>query len=172
MKSMVAVAEKLTLSEFQFKFAKGDRSYEYWHGQAMPKSMPTWIHGLLQRIVMEILTEAGYIAGSEVELRIASDAHPKPDVIATRGEVENPYPTKAVDVVVEILSPDDSMTYVIEKCRSYNEWGFPAIYVVDPDSRLVFCWTGTALQISDTLTKTPSSQIWERLDSTLKRQRK
>jgi len=68
MKSMVAVAENLTVSEFQLKFAEGDRSYEYWYGQAIPKGMRTWIHGLLQRIVMELLTEAGYIAGSEVEL--------------------------------------------------------------------------------------------------------
>jgi Uma2 family endonuclease len=169
---MVAVAENLTLLEFKTKYENGERAYEYWHGRAIPKGMPTWIHGLLQVIISELLKEAGYIAGSEVELRISPDARPKPDVIATRGEVENPYPTKAVDVVVEILSPDDAMAYVIEKCRSYETWGFPGIYVVDSESRLVFCWTGRALEISGYLTSIPSAEIWERLDLTLKRRQK
>jgi Uma2 family endonuclease len=164
---MLAVAENLTFAEFQAKYEKGERAYEYWHGRAVPKGMPTWIHGILQRIVMELLTEAGYESGSEVELRIVSDARPKPDVIATKGSVEVPYPTAAVDVVVEILSADDAMGYVIEKCRAYHDWGFPGIYVVDPESRLVFRWTGTALQISEFLTAVPSARIWERLEKAL-----
>jgi Uma2 family endonuclease len=168
---MVAVAENLTLAEFQSKYEKGDSLYEYWRGRAMRKGMPTWLHGLLQGIVITLLNEAGYVAGSEVELRIVADARPKPDVIATKGDVEDPYPTKAVDAVVEILSPDDSMTFVIEKCRAYHEWGFSNIYVVDPASRLVFCWTGNALEISDSLTTVPSAKIWERLDLLLKRPR-
>jgi len=135
---MVAVADHLTLGEFQSKYEKGDRSYEYWHGRAVSKGMPTWTHGILQGIVMDLLTEAGYTAGSEVELRIVADARPKPDVIATKGEVEDPYPTRAVDVVVQILSPDEAMGYVIEKCRAYQAWGFPHIYVVDATSRLAF----------------------------------
>jgi Uma2 family endonuclease len=163
---MVAVAENLTLPEFQTKYGKGDRSYEYWYGRAIPKGMPTWIHGILQRIVMELLTEAGYIAGSEVELRIVPDAHPKPDVIATKGEVEDPYPTQAVDVVVEILSPDDTMPFMVEKCRAYHAWGFPRIYVVDPASRLLFQWTGSALEVTNTLTTIQAAKIWERLDLT------
>jgi Uma2 family endonuclease len=166
---MVAVAENLTLSEFQSKFEKGDRSFEYWHGRAVPKGMPTWIHGILQRIVMELLTEAGYQAGSEVELRIVPDARPKPDVIATKGDIEDPCPTKAVDVVVEILSPDDAMAYVIEKCRAYQTWGFPGIYVVDSASRLIFRWTGSALEISNALASVPSVEVWSRLDQALRR---
>lgn len=165
---MVAVAENLSFSEFQAKFENGDRAYEYWHGRAMPKGMPTWIHGLLQIILGELLREAGFFAGSEVELRIVPEARPKPDLIATRGNVEVPYPTSAVDVVVEILSPDDAMAYVIEKCRSYREWGFPDIYVVDSESRLVFRWTGQALEISAMLTSIPSEKIWLRLDLALK----
>ena len=164
---MVAVAGNLTLSEFQAKYEKGDRSYEFWHGRAMPKGAGTWIHGLLQAIVGQLLTEAGYRAGSGVELRIEADARPKPDVIATRGVVELPYPTSAVDVVVEILSPDDSMADVIEKCRAYHAWGFPGIYVVDPDSRSVFRWTEKALELSNVLASIPAEKIWEELTQRL-----
>src|SRR5689334_7310253 len=100
---MPAVAEKLTFPEFESKYERSERSYENWYGAAFPKGIPTWIHGLLEGIIMQLLGEAGYLAGAEVELRIVPDAHPKPDVIATTGEIEDPYPTKAVDVVVEIL---------------------------------------------------------------------
>jgi Uma2 family endonuclease len=168
---MAAVEDKLTFPEFQSKYEHSDRSYEYWHGEAIPKGMPTWVHGLLQRIVMALLTEAGYIAGSEVELRIVPDAHPKPDVIATNGEVEEPYPTKAVEVVVEILSEDDPMAYVLEKCQAYQNWGFEYIYVVNPESRQVLRWIGTALEITSELTSIPAVRIWEQLDEAMHRQR-
>lgn len=59
---------------------------------------------------MNLLSEAGYRAGSEVKLKIDPRSHPIPDVIATRGRVELPYPTKAVEIVIEILSEEDSMS--------------------------------------------------------------
>ena len=167
---MAAFAEKLTLLEFQSKYSSGERSYEFWYGEAVAKSMPTWIHGLLEGIILQLLNEAGYVAGCEVELRIVPDAHPKPDVIATSGEIKEAYPTKAVDVVVEILSTDDSMPYVLEKCEAYRTWGFQYIYLVNPDSRQLFRWMGTALELSDALVSIPASKIWQQLDRAMRRE--
>ncbi|MBV8809085.1 MAG: Uma2 family endonuclease [Acidobacteriaceae bacterium] len=169
---MAAVAERLTFLEFQSKYERSERSYEYWYGEAIPKGMPTWIHGLLQSIIAQALTEAGYIAGAEVELRIIPDAHPKPDVIGTKGEIDEPYPTKAVDVVVEILSNDDPMPYVLEKCQAYNSWGFEYIYIVNPESRQLFRWTGSGLQISNELISIPGERIWRQLENALQRGRR
>jgi hypothetical protein len=73
------------------------------YGEAVPKAAPTWIHGFLQIIIGNLLIAQGYKAGSEVELRIDPSAFPKLDVIATKGPIETPYPTHAVEVVVEIL---------------------------------------------------------------------
>lgn len=168
---MAAVAEKLTLAEFQLKYDQGDRSYEYWHGEAIPKAMPTWIHGLLQAILARLLSETGYSAGSEVELRIDPDAYPKPDVIATRREVELPYPTKAVDIVIEILSKDDPMPHLLEKCEAYERWGFEYIYVVNPESRQLFRWSESGLQLTDSLVAIPATRIWQELEKSLRRQK-
>ena len=164
---MATIAEKLTLAEFEIRYGHGDRSYEYWHGEAVPKSMPTWIHGLMQAILGRLLHEAGYRAGAEVELRIIPNAHPKPDVIATSGEVEQPYPTKAVDVVVEILSEDDPAPYLLAKCQAYGKWGFEYVYVVSPESKQIFRWTGSALELTDSLTTIPATQIWQELEKSL-----
>ena len=166
---MAAVAEKLTFAEFQLKYDHGDRSYEYWYGEAVPKAMPTWIHGLLQGILIRLLAEFDYSAGPEVELRIDPDAHPKPDVIATSKAVEEPYPTKAVDVVIEILSKDDPMPYLLEKCQAYGRWGFEYIYVVNPESKQLFRWTGSGLQIAESLIAIPADRIWQELEKSLRR---
>jgi len=168
---MAAVAEKLTFHEFQLKYGRGDRSYEYWYGDAVPKARPTWIHGLLQGILIRLLAELGYSAGAEVELRIDPDAHPKPDVIATSREVEQPYPTKAVAVVVEILSKDDPMPHLLEKCQAHGRWGFEYIYVLNPESKQLFRWTGSGLQLSDSLIAIPAAKIWEELEKSLRRPR-
>ena len=161
---MAALAERLTFAEFQLKYDRGDRSFEYWYGEAIPKGMSTWIHGLLQTIISHLLLQAGYKAGGEVELRIIPEAHPKPDVIATRRAIEDPYPTSAVEVVVEILSKDDPMPFTLEKCQTYQAWGFEQIYLVDPASRKVFRWNETGLEISNELTSIPVAEIWAQLD--------
>ena len=162
--AMATALHRLTLEEFETRFGHEKPYYEFWYGEAVQKSMPTWIHGLLQRILMELLTEAGYKAGSEVKLEISSDFQPVPDVIATAGRIERPYPTKAVEIVIEILSDDDSMSRILTKCRIYEEWGFREIYVVDPASRLVFRWSEKRLEQVDSIAGQATKSIWTALD--------
>ncbi len=164
---MASVAPKLTWAEFQAQYGQSEQLLEYWFGEAIPKSMPTWLHGLLQIIIAGLLQQAGYRVGSEVELRISSDAHPRPDIIATRGKVEMPYPTRAVEIVVEILSEDDKMSHMLSKCRVYQEWGFQNIYLVDPQSQKVLEWVKNALIERDALGPIPADQIWSALAEAL-----
>lgn len=164
---MAAVAEKLSFAEFQLKFGSQDQSYEYWGGEAIQKAMPTWIHGALQAILTELLRRLHYKAGSEVELRIDPEYHPRPDVIATRGPMEIPYPTKAVEIVAEILSPEDPMEFVLEKCRHYQTWGFQAIYVLNPSARVVYEWIDNGLRPTEQLAEISVADIWTALDQEL-----
>ena len=87
-----------------------------------------------------------------------------PDVIATRGRIESPHPVKALEVVVEILSETDAMSRTLTKCRACHSWGFEYIYVLDPDSRLVFRWEGHRLEEVDTLAGTQVQRLWDALD--------
>jgi Uma2 family endonuclease len=161
---VATVLHTLTVAEFEAQFGYEKPSYEFWYGEAIQKSMPTWIHGLLQRIIMELLCEAGYKAGAEVKLKIDAEFQPVPDVIATRGRIERPYPTKPVEIVVEILSDDDPMSRLLTKCRSYEAWGFEEIYVVDPTNRLVFRWFEHRLEEVDFIAGQPAAPIWIALD--------
>ena len=164
---MASLATKLTLAEFEQQYGREKPYYEYWNGQAVEKSMPTWMHGLLQIIIGKLLVEAGYRTGAEVKLKIDPDFQFLPDVIATRGPLEFPYPTKSVEVIVEILSDDDPMSRVLAKCRKYEAWGFAEIYVVDPAARAVLQWhDGTMEQVS-TFASVSTEQIWSAVDQAL-----
>ena len=165
---MATLLNLLTLAEFEAQFGHEKPYYEFWYGEAIQKSMPTWIHGLLQGILIQLLRKAGFKAGSEVKLKIDPGFHPVPDVIATAGVIETPYPTKPLEVIVEILSEDDPMSRVLAKCRTYQEWGFGQIYVIDPIARLVFRWSEHRLEEVDLIAGQPAASVWIALDEEIK----
>lgn len=61
------------------------------------------------------------------------------------------------------------MSFVLEKCQAYHDWGFSNVYVVNPLSRQVFRWTGAALVVSTELSTIEVSRIWDELDRRLHR---
>src|SRR5947209_2669365 len=132
----MATTSLLTLDEYHARYGS-ENGYEYWFGKVVRKSVPTWLHSILQGLLVELLNYAGYTAGSELELRIDRHWEPKPDVAATL-HVEQPYPTKPIEIVAEILSPDDAMDKVREKCEHYSRVGIAQIFVLVPEGRS--CW--------------------------------
>lgn len=164
---MAIATEKLTIAEFERQYGSEKPYYEFWHGEAVQKSMPTWLHALLQRILMDLLSQAGYKAGSEVKLKIDPELQLIPDVVATRGRIELPYPTNPLEIVVEILSADDAMSRVLAKCRAYQSWGFEQIYVVDPEARVVFRWAENRLEEVNEFASIAVDRIWSSLDQAL-----
>lgn len=161
---MATATHKLTLEEFEEQYGHADRAYEFWDGDAIPKSRPTWIHGLLQAIIIQLFKEVGFRAAGEVELRIDQDKHPRPDVIATKNR--NPigqYPTEALDYVVEIVSEDDKLPHLKDKCRLYQAWGFGQVILVDPSDQTVMEWKNGAMIPISEFAGIPAARIWQEL---------
>ena len=172
---MGSATHLLTLEEFRCRYAEEKPYYEYWFGEAVQKSVPTWLHTLLARILADALDRAGYASGPELELRIDPNWQPKPDVAAAL-TVEIPYPTKPIDVVAEVLSPEDRMQRVIEKCRQYARIGISVIYVMDPELRYAWEWSRETenLERISSMALPNGKQIaiadlWKELDLRLKR---
>ena len=137
---MATATHLLSLEEFRERYADEKPYYEFWFGEAVQKSVPTWLHSLLQAILTEILNHSGYRSGPEVELRIDPDWQPKADVAAAL-VVEQPYPTKPVEIVIEIVLPEDRMSRVFEKCRQYSRIGISKIFVLDPELQYAWEWS-------------------------------
>lgn len=165
MATITVPAGKLTYEQFREQYEHGDKAYEFWYGKAVPKGVPTVIHGLLQIIIAHLLREAGFICAAEVELRIDPEARPRPDVIANKTIATESYPTKGWDVVVEILSEDDGYYVVTGKCRKYQAWGFGKIYLVEPTDRTVAEWKDGVTTPCTELASIPVQRIWDALDA-------
>lgn len=168
----------LSLDEYRRQYA-GENGYEYWFGEVVRKSVPTWLHSILQAILVDLFDKAGYVSGSELDLRIDPQWEPRPDVAAALSpNLEEPYPTKPVDIVAEILSPDDPMSRVFDKCRHYVRIGIPQIFVLDPESRIAWEWSRRTenLERVDTLRTgndvvIETRDIWVELERRSKKER-
>ncbi len=174
---MASLAHRhLTLEEFDCLYGDRKPYHEYWFGEAIEKSGGTWLHGLSQNIVGSILNDFGFVAAFGVRLKLSADAQPLPDVIATSKPVGFPYPTRPFDVAVEILSPTDSMQYVLRKCRMYSQWGIQRIFIFDPEDKTAQEWnhSKSCLEPIETLTfedrgSIPVATIWAELASRAER---
>ena len=172
---MPAVAEqKLSVEEFHARYDGEKPYYEYWNGEAVQKSMPTLLHGLIQKILMLLLDGIGYVSASEVTLNLDPAYEPIPDVIASDGLIGDPYPTSPFDVAIEILSPDDPFSRVLRKCRLYEQWGIRQILVVDPAERVIWRFENGAHRETDVIAQRgeqtiPAQSLWDEVDRELSR---
>jgi Uma2 family endonuclease len=172
---MPAVAEKkLSLEEFHARYDGEKPYYEYWDGEAVQKSKPTALHGRIQKILMMLLDAIGYESASEVTLKLDPAYEPIPDVIAAEGAIGDPYPTTPFEVVIEILSPQDSFSRVLRKRRLYERWGIGQIVVIDPVERLVWRFQNGAAQETDVIARRgdaaiPAQALWDEVDRRLTR---
>ncbi len=150
----------LSLEEFRYRYAEEKPYYEYWFGEAVQKTVPTVLHVLLVSILISALKRSGYRCGPELELRIDPDWQPKADVAAWTW-IDGPYPTQPIDIVVEVLSPEDRMQRVISKCRNYERIGIRSIFVMDPECRDAWEWSSTMrnLERISTMTLPNGKQI-------------
>jgi Uma2 family endonuclease len=173
---MGSLAEKLTSPTFRKTYAERKPYFELLDGEAVQKAMPTELHSILQFVLAVILKELGFKARPELTLAIEESWEPTPDVCGLLGATEDPYPTRAIAVAIEILSPDDRFTRVIQKCRRYAQWGVQDILVFDPIGREAWYWdniSGDLARIEDTYifrshpAELNLTEVFRRLDSEL-----
>ena len=165
---------RLTIEQFESVYGEEKPAYEYWDGIAIQKPMPTIFHSLLQIVLETLLHVRGLIAAVEVRIKLDPTKEPVPDVIA--GErLQAPYPKRPMPIVVEILSPGDSLQQVRRKCQFYADQQIPGIYVFDPEDRTSDRWNAArkALEPVNAIeipgqTQLPVSEIWSALDERLK----
>lgn len=137
---MSTATEKLGRERFRELYAGRKPSFELLDGEAVQKTLPTRLHSILQFILAVMLSDLGFKARPELTLAIDDSWDPVPDVAGILGPEEDPYPTRAVAVAIEVLSPEDRFTRVIQKCRKYAEWGVADILVFDPVGREAWHW--------------------------------
>jgi Uma2 family endonuclease len=124
--TLVPVEAYLRLTEKPYR--------EYRDGVLYPKAMPTKLHSIIQRALVTMLQNQGASAFPELTLRISATKYLIPDV-AVADDFPGPYPTEAVRLCCEILSPEDRLGAMLAKCEEYHAWGVPFCWVIDPVKR-------------------------------------
>lgn len=141
---MSTTAQKLTHNRFRELYTERKPYFELLDGAPIQKAVPTKLHSVLQLVLSFLLKELGFKPRPELTLAIDEYWEPTPDICGILGAEEDPHPTHAVAVAIEILSPDDRIARVVQKCRRYAEWGVPDILVFDPVRRDAWFWDHAA----------------------------
>ncbi|MBE9126814.1 MULTISPECIES: Uma2 family endonuclease [unclassified Coleofasciculus] len=136
---------KLTLEEF-LALPEGDVNYEFVDGQAIPKVSPKYFHSTLQAafiILLRTWCKGKGRVGSEWAIllkRQGKDWAPVPDLTYISYErlpkswKRNEACPECPELVIEIISPDQTMKEFEDKAKDYLEAGVSRAWVVDPES--------------------------------------
>jgi Uma2 family endonuclease len=71
----------------------------------------------------------------ELHARLRETEFRVPDIIVERKPVINEeYPALPVYLCIEILSPDQTLRQLFDKCERYHAWGTEYCWVIDPEA--------------------------------------
>jgi Uma2 family endonuclease len=91
---------------------------EYVDGFLIPKGMGNRKHSRIQRRLLELLRAySNFEAFPELHARVRETEFRIPDIVVERKPVtEDYYPTKPVHLCIEIISPEQTLGQMLEKC--------------------------------------------------------
>ena len=136
-----------------------DLDKEYWDGELVERSLPTYLHGKTQGLLFAFflaLPQALRVfPATETRVKVREGRYLIPDVTVYHPvEPDTDVPDMTPLVAIEILSPDDRQSEVRAKLEKYRTWGVPHVWLVDPYLRLLYeCAPG--------LTEVPTLRIPE-----------
>jgi Uma2 family endonuclease len=134
-------------------------------------------HSLIQRYLTFLFmlrrAEWGVEVFPELRTQTAATNFRVPDILVVRaGESFERYITRPPLIAVEILSPEDRLTVMQEKAAEYRRFGVENIWIIDPDPRILYRYTGAGLEevrtdvlaVPDTPIRIVLSELFAELD--------
>ena len=124
---------------------------EFVDGRIEERNLGEKEHSLIQRYLtfLFMLNRAEWDVEVFPELRTQTKARNfrVPDVLVMRaGDKFERYVTQPPLIAIEILSPEDSVRAMQSKADEYNSFGVENIWIIDPEPRIAYRYTGFALE--------------------------
>ncbi|HEY7390496.1 MAG TPA: Uma2 family endonuclease [Bryobacteraceae bacterium] len=124
---------------------------EYVDGQLVERSVGERRHSRVQTVVAAELqrreTERGFEVFVEQRIIIQPRRYRVPD-ICVKAVPYDPVPVlERPDLIIEVLSPDDTLTEATEKCAEYFRAGIPASWVADPYRKALYSYGPDGLRL-------------------------
>ncbi len=116
---------------------------EYDEGVVVERNLGEFEHALLQTLLATLFTNNmdgwGVFALTEQRVQVAARKFRVPDVcVLPIGGQTDPILTRPPLIVMEILSPEDTMRRITKKAAEYREFGVEDVWVIDPFARVAF----------------------------------
>lgn len=133
--SLIAVEDYLKMS--------ADPDCEYVAGVVEERPVGEYDHSTWQAILVTFFNaksgQWGIKARPELRVQVSVDSFRVPDVtLLSREAPREQIVTHPPLAVFEILSPEDSMTKMLEKLSEYERMGIAAIWVIEPKRRVYY----------------------------------
>jgi len=125
---------------------------EYVDGELVERRVGERRHSRVQTILVSVLHSREQERGFEVFTGQRIVIQPRrryrvPD-LCVKAVPHDPTPVLELpDLIVEILSPDDTVTEVSEKCAEYSRARIPAIWVADPYRKALYAYGANGLRL-------------------------
>jgi Uma2 family endonuclease len=149
MATLPGTEELWTVREYLRTSWSPDR--EFVDGRIEERNLGEKEHSIIQRYLTFLFTlkRAGWSVEVFPSLRTQIKARNfrVPDVLVVRaGDKFERYVTEPPLIAIEILSPEDSMSGMQAKAAEYREFGVEHVWIIDPEPRIAYRYTGSALE--------------------------
>lgn len=153
---------------------------DYVDGELVERNVGEYKHSLLQLILSGWFRELGrrlpIRGGTELRMRVSATRFRIPDVTvmlkSQRGERVLTHPPF---LCIELVSPDDRMSRVLERVKEYLAFGVKYVWIIDPTTRMAYTFTAEAgREVRDQLTtqnpdiSIPLVELFAELDEALR----
>jgi len=110
---------------------------DYIDGEVVERALPTPTHSEIQALLIllfaPLISRFGLLLRPEIRVRIGPQRFRVIDLGVFQGErPQGRYATTPAFVAIEIVSPDDRYSQLIERLEDYRRWGVPHVWLVDP----------------------------------------
>jgi len=131
---------QVSLSEYLKTHYRPD--CEYIDGQLVERNVGmfdhSWMMGQAIFHFEQYRESLGLLSLPSLRVQVSSTRFRVPDVTVVRGDPHEQILTHPPFLLIEILSPEDSMTSMLEKIDDYLAFGVENTWIIDPSRRKAF----------------------------------
>jgi len=157
------MATATLVSVLEYLKTSAEPDCEFVAGVIEGRSVGEYDHATWQTILAAYFLarekELGVLSRTELRVQTSAENFRVPDVtLLSRDAPREQIITHAPLAVFEILSPEDTMTRMLEKLAEYERMGIGAIWVIEPKKQLYFLYRDGQLT-PGTVFELPGSQF-------------
>lgn len=137
---------------------------EYIDGEVLERNVGEWDHSRLQGLLYSYLQTRekhwGVLVVPEQRVQVKPTRFRVPDIAVIKQRPKSGIVTEPPVLCIEILSPEDRMTQMQKRIDDYLDFGVPYVWLIDPETRRSFIYTGEGVrEVKDGVLTTSNPEI-------------